>query len=114
MLTGDFPGNYTATGTYRGKPDFFNDDGSVNLYFELATSGRRRSLSLKDGEEDRLLPGEGENRPSGKRRKIAPPTRAIFQSSATLGYPARSLSVTPQGYSRLPRKVTLGYPANRE
>ncbi|CAM9706660.1 unnamed protein product [Scytosiphon promiscuus] len=61
-LTGDFPGNYTANGTYRGKLDFFNDDNTVNLYFELAESRRRSLLSEAfqegTGTDRSLLPGE--------------------------------------------------------
>ncbi|CAB1104251.1 unnamed protein product [Ectocarpus sp. CCAP 1310/34] len=59
-VTGEFPGNYTANGTYRGKLDFFNDDGTVNLYFELADSSRRLLSSAGEEREGgrRLLPGE--------------------------------------------------------
>lgn len=60
-VTGDFAGNYTANGTYRGKLDFFSDDASYNLYFELAES--RRALVAEDGgyggEGNTVFPGDG-------------------------------------------------------
>ncbi|CAM9794205.1 unnamed protein product [Ascophyllum nodosum] len=40
VVTGDFTGNYSANGTYRGKMDFFSEDGRFNLYFELAADRR--------------------------------------------------------------------------
>ena len=61
VVTGDYPGNFTANGTYRGKPDFFNNDRTVNLYFELAVS--RRALAAEDEDaQRRFFPGDGEKR----------------------------------------------------
>lgn len=55
VVTGDVAGNYSANGTYRGKMDFFSDDGQYNLYFEIVTARR----VLYETESD-VLPGDGE------------------------------------------------------
>ena len=59
MVTGDYRGNFTANGTYRGKLDFFNSDRTVNLYFELTASRRALAAEDQDGQR-RTVPGDGE------------------------------------------------------
>lgn len=55
VVTGDVAGNYSANGTYRGKMDFFSDDGRYNLYFEVVTARR-----VLHGTGLDVLPGDGE------------------------------------------------------
>lgn len=55
-MTGEFGGNYTANGTYRGKLDFYSADGLYNLYFERVVGRRRhRALSYEEEEEDGMV-----------------------------------------------------------
>lgn len=56
VLTGEFAGNYTANGTYRGKPDFFSTDGLHNLYFEEVVR-RQRDRALAALEDDHVAKG---------------------------------------------------------
>lgn len=55
VLTGEFAGNYTVNGTYRGRPDFFSADGLHNLYFEMVVR-RQRDRALV-AENDHLTKG---------------------------------------------------------
>lgn len=74
VVAGEYAGNYTANGTYRGKMDFFSEDGQFNLYFENAVRRRRALASSvavvtspefhalgedKGEDEEDLLPAEG-------------------------------------------------------
>lgn len=70
MVTGDYPGNFTANGTYRGKLDFYNEDNTVNLYFELAIS--RRALTAEDQDDWR----------HGQRRLFTDDGEKTFRTSA--------------------------------
>lgn len=59
-VTGDFAGNYSMDGTYRGKMDFFSDTGEYNLYFETVESRRALREDVDTQGKKRLLPGDGE------------------------------------------------------
>lgn len=67
VVTGDFEGNYTANGTYRGKLDFYSSDGANNLYFEWAARRRRALGSAPEMLETGDLAAHEEQHASGVR-----------------------------------------------